>query len=643
MRWICSLLVVLSSSAAQAAPSIRRYDIVAGAEHRHIGSQTCTIKSPRERVCEWNLVDRGLGPKLTARIVVDADGLPVFIENRGLDYDHNAVDERWSRGREPGFFVSEQAGPEEEAVLARALLRRPDGRLPLLPGGEASIERVATLEVAHGKEHKRVTQYEIVGLELTPDTIWLDENNELFCVGMTILAGWEDAGAALSAAEQRRADERRARLVATLARTPTRPLAIVHARLFDAAAAQTRPDSTVVVADGHFTAVGPDARVAVPKDAEVIDASGKTLLPGLWDLHTHPNEAAGLMLIAGGVTTARVMAAVAKDPFPLLAAFDAGKAVGPRILQVGIVDGPGPGESRAELVHDEREVRAAVDRDADAGFPQVKVYNSFPPALLPAFVDEAHRRGLRISGHVPNGLKAADLVRAGFDELQHAYFVFLNFLQEGEMMPIARFRVFADHAGEVDLTSPAVRSFVATLAQRHVDIDLTLVSGEQWMMARKGTVGPTYARVADRLPVQVRRMLMSGNGLPVDSGSDARYRAAFAATLKLARLLHDAGVPIAVGTDEALSGFSFHRELELLVQAGIAPAEALRMATLGNAHIMKRDRDLGSIAPGKLADFVLVDGDPTRDISDIRHTVLVSRGGTLYTPSAIYRTLGIRP
>ena len=641
---IGSALVVLVCGLAHAAPATRRYDIVNdGPDHRVFGSQTCTILSPHERVCDWGFTDRGLGPKLTARIVVDDEGLPTFLENRGLDDDHNPVDERFTRGRERGFFVSEHGGAEEEAVLARALLRAHDHRLPLLPGGQAAIARIGTIEVDNGREKKRVTEYEITGLELQPDTIWLEDDGEAFCVGITILAGWERAGAALAAAEGKRAGERRQKLMATLARTPSRPLAIVHARLFDAESARVRPETTVVVEHGRFVAVGPDGAVAPPAGAEIIDATGKTLLPGLWDLHVHPDEAAGLMMIAGGVTTARDMAGSAKGARPLLDAFEAGSAVGPRVVRVGLLDGPGPGESHGELVHDEREVRAAIDRDAAAGFAQVKIYNSFPRTLLPAFVDEARRRGLRMSGHVPNGLKAADLVRAGFDELQHAYFVFLNFLPEHEMMPLARFLVFANHAGEVDLTSPAVRAFIALLKQHHVDVDLTLVTGEASLMARKGVVMPTYAAVADRLPVQVRRTLFAGSGLPVDASSDARYRASFAATLKLARALHDAGVAIAVGTDEQLYGFSLHRELELLVQAGIAPAEALQMATLGDARIMKRDGELGSIAPGKLADFALVDGDPTRRISDVRKTVLVGKGGVLFDPRAIYRAIGIRP
>ena len=527
-------------------------------------------------------------------------------------------------------------------MLARALLRSANHRLPLLPGGEAAIERLGAIEVDNGKARKTVVQYEITGLDLVPDTLWLDEQNEAFCVGVTIAEGWQSVGAQLSKEEGKRADARRARLVAAVARTPKGALALVHAGLFDPASGRVQAATTVVIEHTRVSAVGPDGSVSIPNGAEIIDARGKTLLPGLWDMHAHLNDEAGLECIAGGVTTARQMSSSAKSSGDLFKRFADGTAIGPRVLRVGLMDGPGPGESHAERVQSEAEVRAAVDRDADAGFPQVKIYNSFKREWIRAFVDEAHRRHLRISGHVPNQMKAAELVDAGFDEIQHAYFVFLNFLKEGEMMPMARFRVFADHAGEVDLTGPDVRKFIATLKKRNVDIDLTLVTGEN-LLARPGVVAPTYAAVADRLPAQKRRELIDGGGLPLDSGSDARYRAAFTATLKLARALHDAGVQIAVGTDENIYGFSMHRELELLVEAGIAPAEVLRMATLGNAHIMKRDAESGSLAPGKLADFVLVDGDPTKRIADIRRTVLVGKGGTLYSPDAIYRSLGIRP
>jgi hypothetical protein len=621
----------------------------------------CTIVSPTERTCDWEFTDRGLGPKLRAHLVVDANGLPTLIENSGLDYNHNPVRERfarrgdsatWSSAAEHGehaaagraVYVShpEWQSPEEQALLGRALLRAPDHTLPLLPNGEAHLERVGAIEVDNGRARKKVTHYELSGLDLAPVPLWLDEHDELYCTGDTILAGWERTGGALAKEEERRAVERRTHQMASLARAPQTPVAIVHARLFDAKSRRTVPNQTVVIEKSRFLRVGPDDKTAIPAGAERIDAAGKTLLPGLSDLHAHVGGVRLVMALAGGITTARNMATSARDHNPVLKQLDEGRAIGPRIIPVALIDGPGPGESHAELVHDAAEVKAAVARTADAGWSQIKIYNSFKPEWLPMLVSEAHRRKLRVSGHVPNGLKATDLVDAGFDELHHAYFVFLAFLPEHEMMPMARFKVFADHAGEIELSSQPVRDFIARLAQRHVVVDLTLVSGERWLFGRAGALPPTYAAVADRLPPQTRRELLAG-ALPPDAGSDARYRAAFRATLALAAALHRAGVPLAVGTDETLYGFSLQRELELLVEAGLRPAEALQLATLGNARILGREADLGSIAPGKLADFVLVDGDPTTTISDVRRPVLVGKAGVLYRPADLYRALGIRP
>ena len=125
-------------------------------------------------------------------------------------------------------------------------------------------------------------------------------------------------------------------------------------------------------------------------------------------------------------------------------------------------------------------------------------------------------------------------------------------------------------------------------------------------------------------------------------GKDERYRASAKALLSMVKLLYDAGVPIVAGTD-SMAGFALHRELELYVEAGIPPAEVLRIATLGAARVMKRDAELGSITPGKLADLILVDGNPGQNISDIRRVSLVVKDGNIYQPAALYRNIGVRP
>jgi imidazolonepropionase-like amidohydrolase len=160
-------------------------------------------------------------------------------------------------------------------------------------------------------------------------------------------------------------------------------------------------------------------------------------------------------------------------------------------------------------------------------------------------------------------------------------------------------------------------------------------------VARAGTMSPNMAAVADRLPSQVRRGLFGG-GLPIRPGMDQRYRDSYTAMLRMVDELYKSGITIVAGTD-GWPGFGFQRELELYVRAGIPPGEVLRIATLGAARVMKHDDERGSIAPGKLADVILVDGDPYTNISDIRNVSTVVRNGVVYRSADIYRALGVKP
>jgi imidazolonepropionase-like amidohydrolase len=160
--------------------------------------------------------------------------------------------------------------------------------------------------------------------------------------------------------------------------------------------------------------------------------------------------------------------------------------------------------------------------------------------------------------------------------------------------------------------------------------------------ARPGELDPNQAPIADRMPPQVRRGFYGG-GLPVPAGMDQRYRDAFGEMMGIVKAMYDAGVPIVAGTDNGPVGFQLFRELELYQKLGIPAPQVLRIATFGAAHVMHHESELGSIAPGKLADVVLVDGDPTTNISDVRKTVLVVKNGIEYEPKELYTTLGVVP
>ena len=629
------------------------------------GFQTSTVRPDGTREFTFEYNDRGRGPKYKTTIRLDAGGLPVSLDTSGNDYLKAPVAEtftfeggvaRWKNSAEAGekrlatgaFYNSMNGAPEEFALLARALLKSPNGRLPLLPEGEAAIARTGDLTLKEGGGRRRVLSYEVTGLGFTPSTIWLDEDGSFFASVSAWLSvvreGWEASLPSLLKQQDELEAGRTARLAHTLTRRPATPLVFTNANLFDSETGRTIPHTTVVVEGNRVKAVGRDGKVAVPKNAEVVDARGRTLMPGLWDMHVHIGPNDGLMHVAAGVTSVRDMGNDIDTLLALRKKIDAGEEIGPRITMAGLMDGRGPyaGPTKV-LVDTEEEARAAVDNFARLGYAQIKIYSSIKPELVPTLVALAHAKGLRVSGHVPAFMSAEQFVRAGADEFQHINFFALNFLfdEVKDTRTPVRFTAVADRAATIDLSSARVRSFVELLKERKTVVDPTVNIFEGMFTDRPGRIPAGYAPVAERLPPQVRRYLLAG-GLPVPDGKDERYRESAKALLRMVKLLYDAGVTLVAGTD-ATPGFALHRELELYEEAGIPANEVLRIATIGAARVMKRDGELGSIAPGKLADLILVEGDPARRVSDIRRVSLVVKDGAVYDTAALYKAIGVRP
>ncbi len=672
---ILVLLTLLQSAAdAQVTPSpspspgrdsnVARYTVLMAS--RPAGSQTTTVKAGGERLYSFEYNDRGRGPKLSTRIVLGEGNIPTLTETTGYGYLKDPVAERfsvsdgkatWKSTAEQGeravggraFYISMSGAPEEAALLAQALLAAPGGKLSLLPEGEARIERVGALKVEANGQSRTVVQYAISGLNFTPFPIWLEQDQTFFALASNwfgvIREGWESTIPALIKAQEVAESARSAELAKTLARRPTAPaLVFKGANLFDAETATMHPNSTVVVVGNSIRAVGEDGKVNIPAGSEMIDARGKTLLPGLWDMHVHIGETDGLLHMGAGVTTVRDLANDTDQLLALRKKFNAGEAIGPRILMAGIIDGPGPFAGPTKmLAATEAEARAYVDKYASLGYEQIKVYSSVKPELVPAIIDEAHKKGLRVSGHVPALMTAEQVVRLGFDEVQHTNFLFLNFWADTvkDTRTPVRFTAVAENAATLDLNSERVQAFIKLLKERKTVIDPTLNIFEGMFTDRPGKISEGFAAIADSLPPQVRRGFLTG-GLPVPEGKDERYRESFRAMLRMVSALYSAGVPIVAGTD-SMPGFSFHRELELYVEAGIPAPKVLQLATLGAARVMKHDKELGSITPGKLADMILIDGDPSARISDIRKVLTVVKEGTIYDAAQLYRATGIRP
>lgn len=649
------LLVLLAAACATVPPAdtnvaARRSTVLMSTNPA--GTQVVTMRG-NETIVDFEFNDRGRGPKTHTVLRVDERGVPVSIVTTGNDYFKQQIEEHFSidgatakwkntaetaEGKAGGFYSSMYGAPEEVAVLARALLRNGE-RMAMLPGGETSIRKVdeQTIRGTH------VTAYEISGLGFTPFDIWLDDEQQFFGFlsswSSTIREGFEADAKALIDLQEARSRARVAELAKKYTHTPTmRRLSIVNARIFDPRTGTLSAPTEITIEGNRITAIG---EPMVYSAADVYDAKGKVVLPGLWDMHVHLGSEDGLLNIAAGITSARDLGNDSDFITAFQKKIDAAEAIGPRVVLAGLVDGPGPFKGPTNILADnEEEARKAVDFFAGRNYEGLKIYSSIRPELVPVLTKYAHERGLRVSGHIPAGMRAEQAVDAGYDEIQHANMLLLNFMPDvTDTRTPARFTEPAKRAADLDLRSPEVQAFIAKLRDRNIVVDPTLAVFETMFTARAGTMSPTYAMIADRFPPQVRRYFLTG-GLPVPEGMDERYRQSFAKMLELVAELHRNGVKVVAGTD-ALAGFSLHRELELYAKAGIPNAEVLRLATLTPAEILKRDKELGTIEAGKLADLIIIDGNPLANISDIRRVVKVVKDGNVFEPKELYGELGV--
>ncbi|HEY1895326.1 MAG TPA: amidohydrolase family protein [Terracidiphilus sp.] len=658
---ICLAAAFPALSQQDSAPQTLRLSIFTAGQKA--GAEVDTFGAGGKLTCTFEFNDRGRGPKIEARYLLGSNGMPTRTDIAGVDYLKATVDEHfnvehgqatWKSTAEEGhapagsFYLSINSPSVENALQARTLLKAGAAGVKLFPAGEAQIEKQTDVTLQDHGESVHVTEYAITGLATTPIPIWLDDQLNFFAQPGTWFAvlreGWESTNARLYALTMQSDSDRYKRLALELTQHVSQPIAFEHVRLFDSIHASMREDQTVVVTGDRIVAVGPAASVQVPENAERLDGRGKTLLPGLFDMHVHLAPADGILHIASGVTSVRDMGNDIDDLGKMQREWQEGTAIGPRVSKAGLIDGRDPMQSPTGIfVSTQEEANAAVNRYADLGYIQTKVYSSLNPTLLPGIVQVSHQRGMRVSGHVPNGITASRFVAEGADEIQHINFIFLNFLADKvkDTRTPERFTAVGQYAAGLDLESKPVNDFIDLLLQHHTTVDVTLVAFEGMFTGRPKQASPDFAPVLDRLPAQVQRGAFTG-GLPVTPANDQTYLDSWAAMLKMTKRMYDAGVPILAGTD-SMAGLMLHRELELEVKAGIPATKALQNATFVAATVLKQQDRLGSIEPGKLADLVLIEGDPGSNVSDIRRCRIVIKNGAIFDSAKLYAAEGILP
>jgi hypothetical protein len=630
---------------------------------RKSGSSVATTSADGTTTIAFDVLENGRGPHADATLHLAPDGTIQSFEAHGHHEMQAPVDEvfslenghaRWKSHEEageasptsPAFFMPIADVPDVLGLLARALLKA-GGTMPLLPGGEARIEKSGEATVQAGGRSKHLTAYAITGLDLTPTPVWMEDDGSWFGVVdpwfSLVPEGWESAIDPLVEKQQDFARVRDRAIAQRLAHAPPAAgLALTHARVLDVERGRWVPEQTVVVAGGTITAVGPSKTTKVPAGAEVMDLGGKALLPGLWDMHVHLGFADGALNIASGVTTVRD---VGNDPDRLddfKKRFDDGTAVGPRVLRAGFIEGRNEKAASSKITAEtEAEAKAGVEFYARRGYEMMKIYNSIRPELVPVITKEAHARGMTVTGHIPVHMLAREAVRDGYDGIEHVNMLLLNFFADHETdtrTPL-RFSLVGDRAADFDLSSKPAQEFFELLRQHGTVIDPTLATFESVFVGQQGKVPEGEEWIVKRLPVQTARSFLTG-GLPM-AGKEELYRRSFDKMIAMVRALRDAKVTVVAGTD-ALAGLMLDRELELFVRAGLTPSEALRDATIVPARAMKLEKKWGTIAVGKAADMVVIDGDPLASIGDLRKTVTTLRGGVVYRTKDLFEVVGVR-
>lgn len=667
-----ALLIIaaaLSTSALAQTPTAELAKPPAGARHFVIqstggkhGDSYSWVSADGTRMGRESMNLRGQVFELDSAVKPGRDGMPMTVVVRGVTPSGDAAETfdigggkaRWKSQVDsgagayaaPAYYTAFNGPFDVTAGLLERLLAAPGRELALLPGGKARAEQLTTLEVGEGARRQTITLWIVSGLNTQPLPLWSDAQGKFFAASFGI--AWLPAD---YAAEQKKIEAAQAAAMATLApanarslvKTPAGPVAFTNVRIYDADNRRFLEGQSVVVDKGLVAAVGPAGSIRVPAGAQVFDGVGKTLVPGLWDVHMHvASDFTGLQELSMGVTSVRDPGNDDARTVERRERAAKGELLFPNVYASSLIDGKGTYTAQvANAVGSEAEAVAAVRAAKAKGMTGVKFYGTLDKAWLPAAIAEAKKLGLHVHGHIPVGMRPLDAIRAGYDEITHVNWVVMQAMPDSVIQVsngIARFEGPGRHAKDVALDGPEMTAMIDAMAKGRIYSDPTMIAFESLYYPENGELSPSYAPFVGTMPPATERgFRLGGFAVPKDL-TRADYRASWAKMVGMIGRMHKAGVPIVAGTDGA--GIELIHELEIYVEAGMTPAEALATATIVPAQMVKADGRTGSIKVGKAADLVLVEGDPSKRIGDLRQTRTVMLGGRLMDADALRTAAG---
>jgi imidazolonepropionase-like amidohydrolase len=614
---------------------------------------------------DFKFTDRGTAVPLSATFRGTQDLTPEAFEIKGSTSRQSVIDEavevqpgqvrirnheKWTESVAPQqfFTIAGYAPATMQMLLVRYWATHGSpAQLATFPSGKVKIEPRGTDTIQTNGKDEKLDRYTIEGLIWGRETLWFDNRRNLVAAVTTdaefdhfeaIRDGFESAlpvFVRISGADGMAA---LADISKGISGSRAETLALVGATLIDGTGQPAVTDAAIVIKHGRIVAVGPRTQVNIPKDATLIDERGKTILPGLWDMHAHFEQVEwGPIYLAAGVTTVRDVGNEFEFITAVRDAIANGRGLGPRLLMAGVVDGSSTFALGVQRVDTPDQARQWVDRYHDAGFQQIKIYSSVKLEEVKAVADEAHRFGMTVTGHVPEGLNAYQVIDAGQDQINH-----IDYIAEIMHAPLPADASRADRSKaieNIDLNSADARKALSFLKAHRTVVDPTIALFEliTATTARPpASFEPGVTKVAPELAEQLTDV-----GPP--SERSARMQKIFEKLVAIIGALHRAGVTVVAGTDQAVPGYSLHREIELYAQAGFTPMEAIQAATLVPARVMGIDKEVGTIEKGKRADLIVLNGNPLDDIHNTRNVEYVITNGVMYNCAELWQSVGFKP
>ena len=655
--------VAVSLAALQPALADENFSVIVG--EKIVGHLTTTTgDGDGETRIVFDYKNNGRGPTMAETIKLDEKGRPTFWKITGATTFGSKVDEHFEQvgdkaswtdsvgtgerlSEDHRLYIGQSASPWSLGMYARVLLDDIDHAMQTLPAGEIRLQEGDQLSVTGKSGSENVRSYTLSGLDLNPSYVLLDDKREMFAYitpsFIIVRDGFEGEEKRLRGIAEQLSTSRFEGIQKQAAHRYETPVRIHNVRVFDPRKMAMSEPVSVVVMGEHIAAVEPLDSPATPGEV-LIEGDGGSLIAGLNDMHGHESQERALLNVVAGVTSVRDMgnnnAVLAK----LIERIDAGTIAGPRITRSGFIEGKSQFSANNGILADSQQ--AAIDAVrwyAARDFWQVKLYNSMNPAWASKTIAEAHRLGLRVSGHIPAFSNADAMIDAGYDELTHINQTMLGWVLEPDEDTRTLLRLTAlRRLPGLDLQSAKVQKTIQHMVDKKVALEPTIVIHEALLLSRDGEIPVGQVDTIDHMPIGAQRDAKQAWSDMSAPGDAEAYAGAWDKVLDTLRIMHQRGILLIPGTDTGGS-FTYHRELELFEKIGYSAPEVLKLATYDMAKYLGRDQSLGSIEKGKLADFFLVPGDPTQDLKAIKQIRMVIKAGVVYFPAEIYPHFGIKP